>query len=61
MSTGYIESLDGNALLDFAIDNDTVVRMERGVGEFVIEGTPIVSVADSLSPMTKCRGRRGHD
>lgn len=49
MSTGYIESLDGNALLDFAIDNDTVVRMERGVGEFVIEGRPIVSVADSLS------------
>ncbi len=48
-STGYLESLDGNALLDFAIDNDSVVRMERGVGEFVIEGTPLVSVDDSLS------------
>ncbi len=44
MFTGYIESVDGNSLLDFAIDNDTVVRMERGVGEFVVEGTPLVSV-----------------
>ncbi len=49
VATGYIESLDGNALLDFATDNKTVVRMERGVGEFVIEGTPLVSIAASVS------------
>lgn len=47
--TGYIESIDGEALLNLARKHGTIVRMERGIGEFVVEGTPILSVA-SLGP-----------
>ena len=43
--TGYIESIDGNALLALAKDWATTFKMERGLGEFVIEGTPLISVA----------------
>jgi uncharacterized membrane protein len=44
--TGYIESINGDALLALARERGTVLRMERGIGEFVIEGTPLISVAD---------------
>ncbi len=44
--TGYIESIDGDALLAVARQRGTILRMERGVGEFVVQGTPLVSVAD---------------
>ena len=43
--TGYIESIDGDALLALAQERGTILRMERGIGEFVIEGTPLISVA----------------
>lgn len=42
--TGYIESIDGDALLALAEKRETVFRMERGIGEFVIEGTPLISI-----------------
>jgi uncharacterized membrane protein len=45
--TGYIESINRNALLYLAQERQTIVRMERGIGEFVAEGAPLVSVADS--------------
>lgn len=43
--TGYVESVDGDTLLHLARKYETVLRMERGVGDFVIQGTPLVSVA----------------
>jgi uncharacterized membrane protein len=43
--TGYIESINGDALLALARERGTILRMERGIGEFVVEGTPLVSVA----------------
>ncbi len=43
--TGYIQSVDGDALLAWAKEHETVLRMERGIGEFVVEGAPLVSVA----------------
>ena len=43
--TGYIQRIDGDSLLVFARERGTIVRMERGVGEFVVEGTPLISVA----------------
>ncbi|MDZ7622817.1 MAG: DUF2254 domain-containing protein [Candidatus Competibacteraceae bacterium] len=43
--TGYIESIDADALLDLARKYQTIVRMEHGIGEFVVEGTPLISVA----------------
>lgn len=45
-STGYIESVDAEALLNLAGELNSIVRMERGIGEFTIKGTPLVSIAD---------------
>jgi len=45
--TGYIESVDQEALLAFARGHGTILRMERAIGEFVAAGTPLVSVVDS--------------
>jgi uncharacterized membrane protein len=42
---GYIQNLDGEALLRFAREHKTIVRMERGIGDFVVENTPLVSLA----------------
>ncbi len=43
--TGYIQSINGDSLLDFARERGTIVRMECGIGEFVVEGTPLISLA----------------
>lgn len=47
---GYVESIDGEALLALALKYRTVIRMERGIGEFVVEGVPLVSVAGAGRP-----------
>jgi uncharacterized membrane protein len=43
---GYIESFDKEALLDVARELRTILRMEHSVGEFVVEGKPLVSLRD---------------
>jgi len=43
--TGYIESIDSNSLLEIAEENKIVIRMECGVGEFIVEKTPLFSIA----------------
>ncbi len=43
--TGYIVSVDGDSLRSLAQKHRRVVRMERGIGEFVVEGTPLASMA----------------
>lgn len=48
--TGYIESIDGDALLAWAREHGTILRMERGIGEFVFEGALLVSVAGPGEP-----------
>jgi uncharacterized membrane protein len=42
--TGYIQGVDADALFDLAREQDVVVRMERGIGEFVIDGSPLAAV-----------------
>jgi uncharacterized membrane protein len=42
---GYIQSVDNAALLRFAREHQTIVRMERSIGEFVVHGTPLASLA----------------
>ncbi len=44
--TGYLQSTDTNALIAFASEHKTVVRMERMVGQFVIEGVPVLCLLD---------------
>ena len=43
--TGYIQNIDITNLLEFTQERGIIVRMEHGVGEFVIAGAPLVSVA----------------
>jgi uncharacterized membrane protein len=43
--TGYIQEIDADALFNLAREQGVVVRMEKGIGEFVIEACPLASVA----------------
>lgn len=43
--TGYVQGVDEDALLAFARERGAAVRMERGPGEFVAEGSALASVA----------------
>lgn len=42
---GYIQSVDNAALLCLARKHQTIVRMERSVGEFVVQDTTLASLA----------------
>ena len=44
-SDGYIQSVGNDALLRLARDRKTVVRMERGIGAFVVQNTALASLA----------------
>ena len=44
-SDGYIQSVDNDALLRLARARQTVVRMERGIGAFVVQNTALASLA----------------
>lgn len=41
--TGYIQTLDEDGLLRTADEHGVVIRMEHGIGEFVVEGLPIAA------------------
>ena len=43
--TGYVQAVNGKRLAELAREHNTLIRMERGVGDFVVEDTPIVSLA----------------
>jgi uncharacterized membrane protein len=42
---GYLQSVDNAALLRLAREHKTIVRMDRGIGEFVVQNTPLASLA----------------
>ncbi|MDP3156122.1 MAG: DUF2254 domain-containing protein [Archangium sp.] len=48
-TTGYIQRVELEELLTWAREQQRVVRLERGVGEFVIEGTPLAALLDARS------------
>ena len=48
--SGYVQSVDNDALLSFARDDKTIVRMERGIGAFVVQNTALVSLALTYPP-----------
>jgi uncharacterized membrane protein len=48
--TGYLQAVDSDTVFAFAREYQTVVRMERAIGEFVVEGTPLASIAASSPP-----------
>ena len=43
-ATGYVQHVDAEGMLAAAVECGAVVRMERGIGEFVAEDTPLASV-----------------
>ena len=47
---GYIQSVDNAALLGLAREHKTIVRMECGIGKFVVDGTALASLALEESP-----------
>jgi len=47
---GYIESVDNELLLRLAREHKTIVRMERGIGKFVVHGGPLASLALEAPP-----------
>ena len=47
--SGYVQGIDADALFELASERDVVVRMEKGIGEFVIDSCPLVSVS-GMSP-----------
>lgn len=49
---GYIQTIDLDALVNFACTYDTIVRMDCGVGDFVAPGWSIASIA-SAEPASK--------
>ncbi len=44
-SYGYIEGVDLERLLHLAREHDTIVKMEQRIGKFVIQGSPLASLA----------------
>ncbi len=48
--SGYIQSVDSEALIRLARESKTLVKMERGIGEFVVQNTPLASFAMDAPP-----------
>ncbi|MBX7157711.1 MAG: DUF2254 domain-containing protein [Verrucomicrobiae bacterium] len=44
--TGYIQGIDREELIEWAEENNTIIRVLRGVGEFVMEGSALLSIAN---------------
>jgi uncharacterized membrane protein len=48
--SGYIQSVDHAALMGLAQNRKTIVRMERGIGAFAVQNTPLASLALTYPP-----------
>jgi len=48
--SGYIQSVNNAALMNLARDNRTILRMEHGIGAFVVQNTALVSLALTYPP-----------
>ncbi|MEO7660555.1 MAG: DUF2254 domain-containing protein [Pyrinomonadaceae bacterium] len=44
LTSGYIQSVDTDGLLEFAEGNQIILRMERGIGQFVGRGAGLMSL-----------------
>lgn len=52
-TTGYLTSVDESGLLEFARKSNRVVRMEAGIGAFVIANRPLVSLSGAQAVTTE--------
>ncbi len=46
--SGYIQYVDTDCLMEFADENNLLLRMECGIGQFVAEGTTLISSTKSI-------------
>ena len=58
--TGYVQGIDADRLVSIAEAHDAVIRLDVGIGEFVIEDTPIASIAAG-DATARQRDRNAHD
>jgi uncharacterized membrane protein len=49
-TSGYIQSVNNAAILRIAREKKTIVRMEHGIGDFVVQNTVLVSLALKDAP-----------
>lgn len=50
LQMGYVQSISEDGLFDFACDHDTLVRVDCNVGDFVAQGSPLLSLASKRAP-----------
>ncbi len=50
VASGYIQGVDEDAILNLARNQRTIVRMERGIGAFAVEGAVLASLALTYPP-----------
>jgi uncharacterized membrane protein len=48
LSSGYVQTISSDSMLDFAEEHNVVLRMERSIGQFVGTGATLVSVAADM-------------
>ncbi len=60
-ATGYLQRVDEDGLLAFARDHGVVVRVEFGVGDFVVEGSALVSLTPAPPPASVAAANSGRD
>jgi uncharacterized membrane protein len=58
-ASGYVQRVETERMIDFARRRDVLLRMERGVGEFVVEGVPLVSVAGGTADEETAKALNG--
>lgn len=54
--SGYVQRIDMAGLVRLAKENQAVIRLERGVGDFLIEGVPALSIHGGSAPDEKSVG-----
>lgn len=60
LSSGYVVSVDGERLMDFAVGSGRVVRLRPAVGDFVAQGSVLLEASGSVDLDAK-RQRQLHD
>jgi uncharacterized membrane protein len=46
LGCGYVQSVDSNALVEFAARNNLLIKMRRGIGEFAVRSAALAEIAD---------------
>lgn len=51
--SGYVLSMDNNVLIALATEDRTIMRMEQGIGSFIVQDTALISLALTYPPEKK--------